>query len=382
MRRNRRHDTVRSVARCYTNVNSNQPREYWDYNASEVEWKSPDKYAILTKVGRGKYSDVFQGVHIESGCRICIKTLKPVRKKKIKREVKILYNLQGGPNIVKFYEPVRDANSGTKALIFEFIDNVSFKELYPTFNDIDIRYYIYELLRALEFCHSKGIVHRDVKPHNVMIDHRKRRLALVDWGLAEFYHPEQLYNVRVASRYFKGPELLVNFQMYDYSLDMWSLGCMLAGMMFRKEPFFYGRDNKDQLVKVVRVLGSDSFVAYMKKYNIGYTEMKNIVSAQWKRKPWNLFIKPANQRYITDEGLDFLDTLLKFDHQQRATASEAKQHVWFEPIRQMESENSQFYAIRNQHITTAMFTYRWMKIMPHQMLVSIRNSPLPTIDEL
>ena len=98
---------------------------------------------------------------------------------------------------------------------------------------------MYELLRALDYCHSMGIMHRDVKPHNVMIDHENRRLRLIDWGLAEFYHPGQVsigniisrnvsrvsllqeYNVRVASRYFKGPELLVDYQMYDYSLDMW-----------------------------------------------------------------------------------------------------------------------------------------------------------------
>ena len=73
------------------------------------------------------------------------------------------------------------------------------------------------------------------------------QLRLIDWGLAEFYHPNQEYNVRVASRYFKGPELLVDYQYYDYSLDMWSLGCMLASIIFRKEPFFHGHDNYDQV---------------------------------------------------------------------------------------------------------------------------------------
>lgn len=57
------------------------------------------------------------------------------------------------------------------------------------------------------------------------------QLRLIDWGLAEFYHPRTEYNVRVASRYFKGPELLVDFQEYDYSLDMWSYGCMFASMV-------------------------------------------------------------------------------------------------------------------------------------------------------
>jgi casein kinase II subunit alpha len=64
-----------------------------------------------------------------------------------------------------------------------------------------------------------GIMHRDVKPHNVMIDHQQRKLRLIDWGLAEFYHPGQDYNVRVASRYFKGPELLVDYQVRTCEFD-------------------------------------------------------------------------------------------------------------------------------------------------------------------
>lgn len=72
--------------------------------------------------------------------------------------------------------------------------------LRPTRNH---RYYIFELLKALDYSHSNGIMHRDVKPHNVMIDHEQKQLRLIDWGLAEFYHPGREYNVRVASRYFK-----------------------------------------------------------------------------------------------------------------------------------------------------------------------------------
>ena len=88
-----------------------------------------------------------------------------------------------------------------------------------------------QLLVALAFAHANGVMHRDVKPHNVMIDHSQRKLRLIDWGLAEFYCAGTEYNVRVASRYFKGPELLVDFREYDFSLDMWSLGAMFAGMV-------------------------------------------------------------------------------------------------------------------------------------------------------
>ncbi len=121
--------------------------------------------------------------------RCVIKVLKPVKKKKIKREIKILQNLAGGKNIVQLLDVVLDMQSKTPSLIFEYINNTDFKLLYPTLTDYDIRYYIFELLKALDFCHSHGIMHRDVKPHNVMIDHERRILRLIDWGLAEFYHP-------------------------------------------------------------------------------------------------------------------------------------------------------------------------------------------------
>lgn len=99
----------------------------------------------------------------------CLSSPQPVKKKKIKREIKILQNLRGGVNIIELLDTVRDPQSNTPALIFEHVNNTDFKVLYPTLTQLDIRYYLFELLKALDFCHSNGIVHRDVKPHNVMI---------------------------------------------------------------------------------------------------------------------------------------------------------------------------------------------------------------------
>jgi casein kinase II subunit alpha len=77
-----------------------------------------------------------------------------------------------------------------------------------------------------------GIIHRDLKPHNIIIKPSTMQLKIIDWGLAEFYFPGQEFSVRVASRFFKGPELLLNNTKYDYSLDIWSLGCILASIVF------------------------------------------------------------------------------------------------------------------------------------------------------
>uniref|UniRef100_A0A8C8K2T9 non-specific serine/threonine protein kinase n=1 Tax=Oncorhynchus tshawytscha TaxID=74940 RepID=A0A8C8K2T9_ONCTS len=285
---------VQSRARVYTDVNTHRPREYWDYeshvfNFNYLEWYD---FQLVRKLGRGKYSEVFEAINITNNEKVVVKILKPVKKKKIKREIKILENLRGGPNIISLKDIVKD----------------------PV---------------ALDYCHSMGIMHRDVKPHNVMIDHEHRKLRLIDWGLAEFYHPGQEYNVRVASRYFKGPELLVDYQMYDYSLDMWSLGCMLASMIFRKEPFFHGHDNYDQLVRIAKVLGTEDLYNYIDKYNIELEPRFNDILGRHSRKRWERFVHSENQHLVSPEALDFLDKLLRYDHQARLTAHEAMAHPYY-----------------------------------------------------
>ncbi len=98
---------------------------------------------------------------------------------------------------------------------------------------------------------------------------------------------------------------------YDYSLDMWSFGCVFAGMMFRKEPFFQGHDNQDQLIKIVNVLGKDDFHTYVDKYDLDIDPhlMNTIKDLRNDRKKWQEFITQDNQSRVTPEGLDLLDQL-------------------------------------------------------------------------
>ncbi|CAI4371676.1 BAQ_1a_G0026820.mRNA.1.CDS.1 [Saccharomyces cerevisiae] len=364
---------VWSEARVYTNINKQRTEEYWDYENTVIDWSTNTKdYEIENKVGRGKYSEVFQGVKLDSKVKIVIKMLKPVKKKKIKREIKILTDLSnekvppttlpfqkdqyytnqkedvlkfirpyifdqphnGHANIIHLFDIIKDPISKTPALVFEYVDNVDFRILYPKLTDLEIRFYMFELLKALDYCHSMGIMHRDVKPHNVMIDHKNKKLRLIDWGLAEFYHVNMEYNVRVASRFFKGPELLVDYRMYDYSLDLWSFGTMLASMIFKREPFFHGTSNTDQLVKIVKVLGTSDFEKYLLKYEITLPREFYDMD-QYIRKPWHRFINDGNKHLSgNDEIIDLIDNLLRYDHQERLTAKEVMGHPWFAPIRE------------------------------------------------
>ncbi|XP_061194919.1 casein kinase II subunit alpha-like [Saccostrea echinata] len=325
---------IEKRAHAYAGVNTHKPKEYWDYEAHVVNWGRFEEYKVGEKLGSGKYSEVFEAINTRNNEKCVIKFLKPVKKKRIKREVKILENLQGGPNIISLLDMVKDPVSRIPALIFEFVNNTYFKTLYQEFSDYDIRFYLYELLKALNYSHQMGIMHRDVKPANVMIDHENRKLRLADWGLAEFYHPYMAYNVRVASRYFKGPELLLDYKMYDYSLDMWSVGCILAQMIFMKTPFFHGLNNSDQLLQIVKVLGTDDLNSYLKKYQL---HIKSISRNDLKRQPHvrkklEKFVNNQNQHLVSLEALELLNRLLCYDHQERLTAREAMDHAYFYPV--------------------------------------------------
>jgi casein kinase II subunit alpha len=235
---------------------------------------------------------------------------------------------------VKLLDIVRHPASKSPCIITEWIDNTDFKKLFPTFTDEDIRYYIYQVLIALDYCHSMGIMHRDVKPHNLIINHKKKELRLIDWGLGEFYLPGQEYNVRVASRYFKGPELLVDNVYYHYSLDMWSLGCIMAGLIFKKEPFFQGHDNYDQLVKIAKVLGTDELYKYVEKYDLTLDKNYNGILGNYPKKPWSKFINNENKNLCPPEALDLLSKMLVYDHAERITPKEAMNHPYFAELKQ------------------------------------------------
>ena len=100
---------------------ADRPKDYSFYNKYEIAWNELDKYMVQQKLGRGKYSEVYQGVNTQNNTACVIKILKPVRTEKIFRETKILQTLYGGPNIVKLFDVVRDTVSKTPCLVFEWI---------------------------------------------------------------------------------------------------------------------------------------------------------------------------------------------------------------------------------------------------------------------
>nr|XP_013802063.1 PREDICTED: casein kinase II subunit alpha-like [Apteryx mantelli mantelli] len=347
---------VPSRARVYADVNTQRPREYWDYESHVVEWGNQDDYQLVRKLGRGKYSEVFEAINITNNEKVVVKILKPVKKKKIKREIKILENLRGGPNIISLLDIVKDPVSRTPALVFEHVNNTDFKQLYQTLSDFDIRFYMYEILKVSSRGRGDWEIHKSL---------RKPLLKQLSWAKRSVELPEAVPEIPPSApcrqpRGLRGGTALAGevhslswapqlaggtqgcvclpplfswlFQMYDYSLDMWSLGCMLASMIFRKEPFFHGHDNYDQLVRIAKVLGTEDLYDYIDKYNIELDPRFNDILGRHSRKRWERFVHSENQHLVSTEALDFLDKLLRYDHQTRLTARDAMEHPYFYPI--------------------------------------------------
>jgi len=319
----------------YANACLRFPAEYYEYERFRIDWGSPDPYLLSRKIGRGKYSEVFTATNRILNLPCVVKMLKPVKEKRLAREVLILQNLCGVPNVISLYDMVLDEETGTPALVFEAVNNTDHKELYPTFTDHDVRYYMYELIRTLDLVHALGIMHRDVKPQNICIDHKRRKLRLIDWGLAEFYLPGGKWGTQVGSKHYKGPELWMGDGRYDYRVDLWAVGCMLAAIVFRVQTFFRSKDHNEMIERIAKVTGSDAVVEYAKSIGTYRGLPKSLRSGPVIPKPPLESFATADRSMITPEAIDFLDRLFTVDHRKRPTAREALAHPYFDPVRNL-----------------------------------------------
>jgi casein kinase II subunit alpha len=318
---------LRTVSRAHADVNNERGPGWYEHERWDFPRVTPDGYEIADWIGTGKYSDVFIGYH--KGRKVALKVLKPVRPVKYNREARILLNLKGGPNIVELLEIVEEPETHQLTFVFEYAEAVE-HGLVQTFSELEVAHYFYQLLRALYYCHSNGIMHRDIKPQNILYDRRTRELRLIDWGLAEFYFPERRYNIHVASRHFKAIELLVDYQYYDYSVDMWGFGVTMAGVIFGRNPLFRGSDDFDMITKIVAILGSDGLEKYIKKYGIQIPQEVQIPRA--KGKKWTSFVREGMD-LATPFAIDLISRCIRYDHMERVTAEEAMAHQYFDGVR-------------------------------------------------
>ena len=259
-------------SRVYADINTTMGPDYWDYDNFLVNWGDMQNFVLEEEIGSGHYSQVFRCWERITMEKLVMKLLldRSDLNRRAKREIKILKILSGGPSIVKMIEPVADIRTNPFGIVMEIAGSNTLQKVMRqgNYDKEDIKDYMFQLLQALDYAHKKGIMHRDVKPNNIMVRRSCKRLKLVDWGMAEFYFPGKEYTWHVDSKHYKAPELLTHFTMYDYGLDIWGVGCILAGLIFKICPFFNGRNPSDQLHRITKVVGSQAMQAFIENYQV------------------------------------------------------------------------------------------------------------------
>ena len=188
--------------------------------------------------------------------------------------------------------------------------------------------FLYQLLRGLNFIHQSGVLHRDLKPKNILAN-SNNKLKICDFGLARPFIPDPApatlvyWTDYVATRWYRAPELCGSFYgRYSQAVDIWSIGCIFAETLLGK-PLFPGRDAVGQLHLITDLLGKP-----LQKVidNIGNAKARNFLNSMQPKPPRAFETKFPNADRL---ALDLLRRLLAFDPADRPSAAEALAHPYF-----------------------------------------------------
>ncbi|XP_009096729.1 cyclin-dependent kinase-like 2 [Serinus canaria] len=219
-----------------------------------------DKYQVLGLVGEGSYGMVTKCRNRESGQIVAVKKFlesdddAAVRKIAL-REIKLLKQLRH-ENLVNLLDVCKRKKRWY--LVFEFVDHTVLSDLEDSPNGLDlerVRKYLFQIMRAIAFCHSHNIIHRDIKPENILVS-QSGVVKLCDFGFARpLATSGEAYTDYVATRWYRAPELLVGDSKYGRPVDVWAVGSLVTEML-TGEPLFPGDSDIDQLYHITKCLGS------------------------------------------------------------------------------------------------------------------------------
>ncbi|EPB75133.1 kinase domain protein [Ancylostoma ceylanicum] len=189
--------------------------------------------------------------------------------------------------------------------------------------------YMFQLFRGLAFMSSLNICHRDIKPHNLLVNPEKGTLRICDFGSAKVMNKDDTNVSYICSRYYRAPELIFGAVSYTTKIDVWSAGTVMAELLLGK-PLFPGESAVDQLVEIMKVLGSPTKEEIF-AMNQNYKEFKfpNV-----KRIPWEKLFKGKSLQ----SAVSMLSTVLRYDPSARSYAIETLAHPFFDELRNPDLE--------------------------------------------
>lgn len=285
--------------------------------------KKSDRYEKQIRIGEGTYGIVYKAKDLQTSEIVALKKIRLENEDEgvpstAIREISLLKECDH-PNIVKLKNIVFEKDN--LFLIFEYLDfdlkKFMDKQTTPLPQNL-VKIFLFQMVNAIAYCHSQRILHRDLKPQNLLID-QDNNLKLADFGLARTYFlPIRTYTHEVITLWYRAPEILLGQKVYTGNVDIWSAGCIFYEMA-QKKPLFCGDSEIDQLFKIFQVMGTPNDDLWE-----GVVDLPDYKPSfpKWKKKDLALL---ANNLDIL--GIDLLEKMIALDPLNRISPREALEHV-------------------------------------------------------
>uniref|UniRef100_A0A673M5Q8 mitogen-activated protein kinase n=1 Tax=Sinocyclocheilus rhinocerous TaxID=307959 RepID=A0A673M5Q8_9TELE len=287
---------------------------YYRQEVNKTVWEVLERYRDLKQVGTGAYGTVCYAVDRRTGAKVAIKKLhRPFQSdlfaKRAYRELRLLKHMKHD-NVIGLLDVFTADLSLDRFhdfyLVMPFMGTDLGKLMkMERLSEDRVQYLVYQMLRGLKYIHAAGIIHRDLKPGNLAIN-EECELKILDFGLARQADSEM--TGYVVTRWYRAPEVILSWMHYTQTVDIWSVGCIMAEMLLGK-PLFKGNDHLDQLMEIMKITGTPTkeFTAKLQSEDVCFT-------------------------------IHVLDSMLLLDPESRITAAEGLALPFFSEFREPEEE--------------------------------------------
>jgi len=287
------------------------------------------QYKLISRKGEGTFSEVLKAQSLKTGNYVAIKCMKThfnsVEQVNQLREIQALRKLSPHPNIIKLLEILYDEPTGRLALVFELMEMNMYeliKDRKTYLPQNKVKQHMYQLFKAIELMHRKGIFHRDIKPENILLTGDLVKLA--DLGSCKGTSAQHPYTEYISTRWYRSPECLMTDGYYDEKMDIWGAGCVMFEML-TLVPLFPGKNELDMIHRIHNILGTPS-----QKILDRFKSHASHMDFNFPQKTGTGIEKLLP--HVSADCIDLLKQLLTYDSEKRISADQILQHEYFRDV--------------------------------------------------